>query len=125
MACGTASARRPSWLAGGADVRALDGAAAAGGSAVYLASETAGLLAAFEFSSVVRTGAVALVAELRARGIGVHLLSGDSQQAAHTIGAAVGIEDARGDLAPRRQIARRARHAGARTGGGDGRRWHQ
>ena len=86
--------------AGGADVRALDGSAAAGGSAVYLASETSGLLAAFEFSSVVRTGAVALVAELRARGIGVHLLSGDSQQAAHTIGAAVGIEDARGDLAP-------------------------
>ncbi len=73
---------------------------AATGSSVFLACEQDGLLATFAFSSAVRPGAAQLVAELRQRGIAVHLLSGDSAQAAREIGELVGIADARGDLTP-------------------------
>jgi Cu2+-exporting ATPase len=77
---------------------------------VGLETDEVGLCAAFtdgdspakliRFEDSVRVGAEALVRALKAQGMGVSLLTGDRQIAAATVGAALGIEDAHGDMLP-------------------------
>jgi Cu2+-exporting ATPase len=67
--------------------------------AVYLAEEGA-WLAAYELEDATREGAAALVAGLRARGLKLHLLSGDRPEAAAAAAAALGIDVARGGALP-------------------------
>ena len=81
---------------------------------VVLAGEE-GPLAAFFLGDAVREGVAALVADLRADGIQVCLLSGDHQAAARALAAEVGIEHVHGDLKPEDKLThlRRLQSEGA------------
>jgi Cu2+-exporting ATPase len=69
------------------------------GSLVFLAGE-AGWLAAFELADRLRPNAAALVADLRERGITVHMASGDQPEAAAALACALWIERAAGGMLP-------------------------
>jgi heavy metal translocating P-type ATPase len=56
--------------------------------------------AVFDFGDRLRPDAIPTVARLQRRGLRVCLISGDSQQAANHVGAAVGVDVARGGLLP-------------------------
>ena len=66
---------------------------------VYLAGEQ-GWIAAFELEDRLRPDAAALVAQLRARGLKVHLASGDRAELAAALGQALWIEQAAGAMTP-------------------------
>jgi P-type Cu2+ transporter len=68
-------------------------------SLVVLGDE-AGVLAAFVLEDRLRDDAVASVAALRARGVAVHMLSGDHPETVRHMAARLGIEQARGGLGP-------------------------
>ncbi|HEX2334693.1 MAG TPA: heavy metal translocating P-type ATPase, partial [Burkholderiales bacterium] len=68
-------------------------------SRVYLADET-GWLAAFELEDSVRPAAPELVADLKSRGLTVHLASGDRDQVVGALGRELGIEHCTGAMTP-------------------------
>jgi Cu2+-exporting ATPase len=73
-------------------------------SVVYLA-DASGWLAAFELEDRVRPDAGRLVADLKARGLRVHLLSGDREGPVAALAGELGIERARGGLLPHDKLA--------------------
>ena len=81
-------------------------AAPAGGALteVWLAGEE-GWLAAFSLQDAVRPDAAAAVAALAARGLQVHLLSGDRSDAVAAVAARVGIGIARAEATPEEKFA--------------------
>ena len=83
------------------------GAPAVAGSAltqVFLADEQ-GWLAAFELQDALRPDAARLVEALRARGLRVHLASGDRAEVVASVAARLGIERFRGAMTPRDKLA--------------------
>jgi Cu2+-exporting ATPase len=66
---------------------------------VYLAGER-GWMAAFQLEDRLRPDAAALIAQLRARGLKVHLASGDRAELAAALGQALWIEQAAGAMTP-------------------------
>lgn len=67
-------------------------------------SDTNGWLATFELIEDIRTDAKTSIALLQADGLEVHLLSGDSVQAATRVAAQVGIERVRAGCSPRDKL---------------------
>lgn len=61
-------------------------------------------LATFELKEDIRPDAVATVAALKARGLQVHLLSGDASDAACRVASAVGIDEFQGQCSPRQKL---------------------
>ena len=68
-------------------------------STVYVAVEGR-VVAALDITDQIKPGAAEAVAELRAQGIEVHLLSGDAAPAARAVAAAVGIEHVTAEVLP-------------------------
>ena len=85
-----------------ASVEAIVGA----GDTVIALGNVAGWEAFFRLSDSLRPEAKAMVAGLVASGTRVSIFSGDAQAAATRIGAALGVEDARGGLSPEDKHAR-------------------
>jgi len=89
----------------------LDGAArtrmteieGAGQTAIVLANAT-DVLAIFAVADTVRPDAARAIAELRAQGIEVSMLSGDSQAVADAVARELGMSDARGGLLPQDKL---------------------
>jgi Cu2+-exporting ATPase len=71
----------------------------ASAASVYLAAER-GWIAAFELEDQLRPEAAALVSQLRARGLKVHLASGDRPELAAALGQALWIEAVTGAMTP-------------------------
>ena len=61
-------------------------------------------LSTFELKEDVRPDAVATIAALKARGLQVHLLSGDASDAARRVAGAVGIDDFNGQCSPQDKL---------------------
>lgn len=74
------------------------------GTVVYLA-DARGWLAAFALEDALRPDAAALVRELRARGLEVHLLSGDAAPAVGAVARATGIGRWRAERSPEGKLA--------------------
>jgi Cu2+-exporting ATPase len=85
------------------------------GGTVVLLAQPGALLAAFVFADEPRPDAAALVAELERRGKTVWLLTGDHEQAARRVAAALGIEHVAAGLKPADKLAHieRLRERGA------------
>ena len=81
---------------------------------VWLADEH-GLIARFDLTDTVRTGAAALLARLRERGIAVTLLSGDAPAPVRALAVELGIEDAHARMSPegKRAFIERLQSGGA------------
>jgi Cu2+-exporting ATPase len=81
---------------------------------VWLADEH-GLIARFDLTDTVRTGAAALLARLRERGIAVTLLSGDAPAPVRALAAELGIADAHARMSPegKRAFIERLQSGGA------------
>ena len=62
--------------------------------------------AVLEVRQALRADAAAVVAQLRARGLGVSILSGDRPEAVAPVARALGVEDWRGGVKPHEKIAR-------------------
>jgi len=77
----------------------LCGSPAPASASVYLAAER-GWIAAFELEDRLRPEAAALVAQLRARGLKVHLASGDRPELAAALAQALWIEQVAGAMTP-------------------------
>ena len=71
-----------------------------GKSAVMLASDDDGVLAAFAVADTVRNTSKQAIADLHALGVRTIMLTGDNQHTANAIAAQVGIDEARGNLLP-------------------------
>lgn len=71
---------------------------------VHLA-DSQGWLATFELTESLRRDAGAAVAALQARGLAVHLLSGDSLTATHRVAGQLGIQNVQGDCLPHSKLA--------------------
>jgi Cu2+-exporting ATPase len=85
----------------------------AGGRTVVLLAGTAGIAAAFVLEDTLRPGAAAMIGDLKAAGAKVVLLTGDHEQAARSLAAAVGIDDIAWDQKPADKLERvRALQAG-------------
>jgi Cu+-exporting ATPase len=80
----------------------------------YLATAGGKVLAAFAFGDAIRPGAAQAVAALRAKAIGVMLLSGDRAEAAEAVGHELGITDivSRATPAQKRAVIAEKRAAG-------------
>jgi Cu2+-exporting ATPase len=63
-----------------------------------------GWLATFEFEEDLRPDAIATVAELKAAGLDIHLLSGDDGPAVQAVASAVGIQKALGACSPQEKL---------------------
>ena len=74
------------------------------GRCVYLADQL-GWLATFEFVENLRADAAKTVAALLSRGLGVYMMSGDSQAAATAVANKLGISNAQGDCLPETKLA--------------------
>jgi Cu+-exporting ATPase len=86
----------------GVDVADLDSLSLSDGSSrsiVYVAANAAAI-GAIDIEDIIKPGAAEAVAELAANGIAVHLLSGDSDEAARAVARAVGIEHIRAEVLP-------------------------
>jgi Cu2+-exporting ATPase len=68
-------------------------------------SDATGWLASFSFAEDLRDDAVAAIAQLKADGKRVHLLSGDQEEAAARIGQKAGVDEARGGCLPETKLA--------------------
>jgi len=73
---------------------------AAEGATVVALGDAAGWIALFRLEDTPRPGAAAAVAALRAQGLAVSMLSGDSPGAVARMAAGLGIGDARGAMTP-------------------------
>lgn len=87
------------WRLGSAAWAAPAAAAAIDGAQVVL-SCAGRAIAGFSFDERPRDDARAAVAALQSQGVGVHLLSGDAADRAERLGALLGLDSARGGLAP-------------------------
>lgn len=87
------------------DPARLDGLRAPGGTVVTLATRTQ-ILAVFVLADQLRPGASDLVRTLKARGLHVLLWTGDREQAARPVAAALGIEEVGYALTPADKLAR-------------------
>ncbi|MBZ0105756.1 MAG: cadmium-translocating P-type ATPase [Sulfuricella denitrificans] len=76
----------------------------AGATVVWLCSESE-TLAAFELSDALRPDAMALVEQLKAGGLGISILSGDSDATVRHIANTLGIKDSRGALRPEDKLS--------------------
>ena len=87
-----------------------------GESVVYLATES-GWLARLQFEDALRSDAAQLVEGLRARGIKIHLVSGDDPAVVLEVARALGLERARGGVLPRdkQEYVASQQSAGARV----------
>ena len=74
------------------------------GTCVYLA-DSLGWLATFEFDESLRPDASRTVAALQAAGVVVHMLSGDTQQAAERVADQAGIRSVQGQCTPQTKLA--------------------
>ena len=75
------------------------------GSTQVLLANSDGVQARFAIGDAVRADAAELVARLRRRGLAVHLLSGDGEQAVLALARELGIEHARARAAPEDKLA--------------------
>jgi Cu2+-exporting ATPase len=101
------------WVGGAVDRQAQ---ALASGARVWLSCD--GLVqAGFRFGEAVRPGAAEAVADLRAQGLQVTLLSGDEPARAFDLGRRLGIDDVQGGASPEDKLACvvAAQAAGARV----------
>ncbi len=92
------------------------------GTAVGVAEEDR-LLAVFRLADAVRPETPALLAELKARGLKLHLFSGDRPESVQAVAAELGLDEARGGMSPAgKQAGIQALQAGGRRVGfiGDG-----
>ena len=92
------------------------------GAAVGLA-EDASLLAVFRLADAIRPETPALLADLKARGLRLHLFSGDRPESVAAMAAQLGLDDAKGGMSPEgKQAAIRTLQAEGRRVGfiGDG-----
>ena len=87
---------RPDWAAGQP--------AAPHDATVWLAVDGRAM-ARFDFDEQVREDARAAIAALQAQGVTIHLLSGDATDRARRLGDRLGLDSARGDLAPEDKLA--------------------
>ena len=71
---------------------------------VYLA-DSRGWLATFDLAESLRPDAFDTVAALQARGLAVHLLSGDTVVAARRVAGRLGIQNVQGDCLPQTKLA--------------------
>jgi Cu+-exporting ATPase len=71
----------------------------------YLATAEGAVLAGFAFGDAIRPGAKEVVAVLRARGIGVMLLSGDRTESADAVAVELGIAEVVSRASPARKLA--------------------
>jgi Cu+-exporting ATPase len=97
--------------------------AAPGASVSYLATADGKVVAGFAFGDAIRPGAQTAIAALKARGIGVMLLSGDRAEAAEAVGRELGIAEIVSHAAPEQKLAvigqkRAAGHVVAMVGDG-------
>jgi Cu2+-exporting ATPase len=76
------------------------------GDTVVLLAGRDGLHAAFLLSDELRPGARELIAELKRRGLGVWLLTGDHEKAARRVAAALGIDEIAWELKPADKLQR-------------------
>jgi Cu2+-exporting ATPase len=83
-----------------------------GATVVVLAGED-GTLGVFRMGDELRPGASALVAALKARGLGVSLLSGDRGEAVERVADALGIGERQGGLLPQHKLERLRAMAGS------------
>jgi Cu2+-exporting ATPase len=74
------------------------------GSCVYF-SDASGWLATMELREELRPDAAQTVAQLRAAGVSVHILSGDAALAVQRVAEQAGIGNAVGDLQPEQKLA--------------------
>ncbi|QOF69163.1 cadmium-translocating P-type ATPase [Aminobacter sp. SR38] len=82
---------------------ALDDAASAVGTVL---SKNGADLAAFAFEDRLRTGAVTAVADLRAKGLSVEILSGDRSEAVTAVAKALGVETFSAGVLPNGKVER-------------------
>ena len=82
----------------------IAGASCALDTRIYLADE-GGWLAAFDLHAELRPAAASVVAVLKARGLAVHLVSGDRPNVAAATAAGLGIERFAGGMAPEDKLA--------------------
>ncbi len=68
-------------------------------------SDRNGFVASFDIDETLRQDAVKTIAELKARGLKVLMLSGDTQAAVQRVAAQLGLENARGDCTPDEKLA--------------------
>ncbi len=92
------------------------------GRTVTLLADDSRVLALFAVADTTKTGSREAVAELRALGLRVVMLTGDNPSTARTIAAQVGIDDVRADLLPQDKLDAIARLGAAGPAGmvGDG-----
>ncbi len=96
---------RPDWAAG-------QPAAAPHDATAWLAADGRAM-ARFDLDEQVRDDARAAIASLHAQGVTIHLLSGDADDRARRLAERLGLDSARGGLAPEDKLAA-VRHAQAR-----------
>jgi Cu+-exporting ATPase len=87
----------------GVSIAALDAAAqtlAQAGQSISYVAEDGRLLAVLGFGDALKAGAAEAVAQLRARGLHVVLLSGDNRNAVEAAGRRLGIDDVRAEALP-------------------------
>ena len=88
----------------GRPLPSLESAGSALQTRVYLADET-GWLAAFDLHDELRPAAASIVADLKARGLRVHLASGDRAEVISATAAILGIERFAGGMTPEAKLA--------------------
>ncbi|MBL8473618.1 MAG: heavy metal translocating P-type ATPase [Rhodocyclaceae bacterium] len=71
-----------------------------GGQTLVALGDERGWIAAFRFADEIRPGARELVAELKAAGLKVSILSGDSPSTVHSLGEQLGVSEVHGGLTP-------------------------
>ena len=68
-------------------------------------SDRNGFVASFDIDETLRQDAVKTIAKLKARGLKVLMLSGDTQAAVQRVAAQLGLDNARGDCTPDEKLA--------------------
>ncbi|MEI2741493.1 MAG: heavy metal translocating P-type ATPase [Candidatus Competibacter sp.] len=94
-------------FAAGASAVASRGASDADAASIWVAlGDDSGLLAWFRLADTVRPDAAAAVAKLRARNLGVELLSGDRPETVAHVARELAIAEARGGMTPQAKLER-------------------
>jgi Cu2+-exporting ATPase len=96
----------PEFVGAGAGQRVTPDHGDADGSVQVMLADEHGLLATFRFADGLRPDAAAAVADLRAMGLKVMLLSGDRPITADHVARALSIDSAEGGLLPEDKLAR-------------------
>ena len=88
----------------GANIGANNGEANRANRCVYLADRQ-GWVASFEFDETLRPNALKTIDALLARGLTLHMLSGDTQSAAVQVAQQLGLQNVLGDCSPENKLA--------------------